>query len=85
MSHLAFAEIVIPIVAGAALAVWIAMVIYADRRPRNDGGDAPRRDAATADSVRGEVGQAPASGDAPPGETAGGEEEVTEGTARHRR
>jgi hypothetical protein len=49
MSNLALAEIIIPIVAGAALFVWIAMVIRADRHPRH-GGDAPQSDV-TADTI----------------------------------
>jgi hypothetical protein len=57
MSRLAVAEIVIPIVVGLGLAVWIAMVAYADRHPRQGGGDAPDRDV-LGDTFRRDAGQA---------------------------
>jgi hypothetical protein len=44
MSRLALAEILIPVLAGAGLFVWIAMVVHADRHPRQRGADAAGRD-----------------------------------------
>lgn len=55
MSRLALAEVIIPIVAGTALVVWIAMVLRADRHPRH-GGDAPQSDV-TADTIGADASQ----------------------------
>jgi len=55
MSRLALAEIIIPIVAGLALAVWIALVVRADGHPRH-GVDAPQSDV-TADTIGADASQ----------------------------
>jgi hypothetical protein len=55
MSRLALAEIIIPIAAGLALFVWIAMVVRADGHPRH-GVDAPQSDV-TADTIGADASQ----------------------------
>jgi len=70
MSHLAAAEIVIPMVVALGLIVWIAMVAYADRHPRQGGGDAPGRDV-LGDTFRRDAGQASPDHGAPHDESEG--------------